>query len=198
MSADWRQAPILRGEHVRVEPLGRAYAADLAEAGADPEVWRWLPYGPPEDEAAMERIVEGLTGDAGVVPFVLVEPATGRAIGVSTYLDVAPEHRRLEIGHTWVGRPWWRTAVNTEAKLLLLGHAFDTLGALRVSLKTDHENLRSQAAIERLGAQREGVLRAHMVRGDGSRRDSVYYSVLREEWPAVRDGLRARLAAGAR
>ena len=129
------------------------------------------------------------------LPYAQLEAATGRAVGITTYRDVDERHRTLEIGGTWLGRPWWRTAINTEAKLLFLGHAFDALGANRVAIKTDIRNERSQAAIERLGAVREGVVRHQYIRPDGTLRDTVLYSVIPEEWPAVRAHLRARLAA---
>jgi RimJ/RimL family protein N-acetyltransferase len=124
-----------------------------------------------------------------------VEQATGRAVGITTYRDIDERHRTLEVGGTWLGRPWWRTAINTEAKLLILGHAFEVLAANRVAIKTDIRNERSQAAIARLGAKREGVLRHQYIRPDGSLRDTVIYSVIPEEWPAVRAYLRERLRA---
>jgi N-acetyltransferase len=189
---------VLEGAHVRLEPLAPRHVADLAVAGADPEVWRWMPVAAPSGEAEMAAIVEGLLARAGAgvqAPFAQVEVASGRAVGATSYLDIALEEGRIEIGWTWIGRPWWRTAINTEAKLLLLGHAFEALGLNRVALKTDVRNERSQAAIERLGAKREGVLRHQYVRPDGTLRDSVMYSVIPEEWPAVRAFLRQRLAA---
>ena len=191
---------VLEGAHVRLEPLAPHHVADLAVAAADPEVWRWMPVAPPSGEAEMAAIVDGLLAraDAGVqFPFAQVELATGRAVGATSYLDIALEDGRIEIGWTWIGRPWWRTAINTEAKLLFLGHAFETLGANRVAIKTDIRNERSQAAIERLGAVREGVVRHQYIRPDGTLRDTVLYSVVPEEWPAVRAHLRARLAAHA-
>jgi RimJ/RimL family protein N-acetyltransferase len=188
---------VLHGHHVRLEPLSRGHVEDLAVAGADPEVWRWLRFPAPRGTRDMARIVDALLARAAageLVPFAQVEVATGRAAGVTTYDDLAPEDRRIEIGGTWLGRPWWRTAINTEAKLLLLEHAFEALELNRVSLKTDHRNERSQAAIERLGGVREGVLRAHMLRPDGTVRDTVYFSILAREWPAVKARLRERLA----
>lgn len=185
---DYYERVVLFGRHVRVEPLGPAHVADLYDAAQDDDIWRWLGARRPPDQAAMVAIVAAALDEQARgerVPFALVERASGRAVGSTSFLDIAPEHRRLEIGWTWLGRPWWRTAVNTEAKLLLLRHCFERLGALRVALKTDHVNLRSQAAIERLGAVREGVLRHHHVRPDGSLRDTVYYSVLAAEWPEV-------------
>jgi RimJ/RimL family protein N-acetyltransferase len=123
------------------------------------------------------------------VPFAIVLRASGRAVGSTRYIDIRRAHRGLEIGWTWIGREWQRTAVNSECKRLLLEHAFEVLGALRVQLKTDARNTRSQRAIERLGAKREGVLRAHMVLADGFVRDSVMYSVIAAEWPSVKQGL---------
>jgi RimJ/RimL family protein N-acetyltransferase len=187
---------VLVGDHVRLEPLGPQHARDLAEElGTDDDVWRWL-VDPPGDEAGMAVFVAGAMAERAAgdrFPFAVVELSSGRAVGSSSYLDIVPEHRRIEIGWTFYARRVWRSAVNTESKLLLLGHAFDDLGYERVALKTHHENQRSQAAIARLGATREGVLRHHMVDRYGGWRDSVYYSILSAEWPQVRDGLRAAL-----
>jgi RimJ/RimL family protein N-acetyltransferase len=186
----------LVGDHVRIEPLGPGHARDLAdELGTDDDVWRWL-VDPPGDEVGMRAFVAGALADRANgerFPFAIVEQSTGRAVGSSSYLDIVPEHRRIEIGWTFYARRVWRSAVNTESKLLLLGHAFDDLGYERVALKTHHRNERSQAAIARLGATREGVLRHHMVDRYGGWRDSVYYSILSDEWPRVRDRLRADL-----
>ena len=189
----WIEPVALAGEHVRLEPAGEAHLADLVAAGADPVVWTHLPWPQPRDRAAMRALLEAERRVA--LPFAQIEVATGRAIGITTYRDVDERNRTLEIGGTWLGRPWWRSAINTEAKLLFLGHAFDVLRANRVAIKTDIRNERSQAAIARLGAVREGVLRHQMIRPDGSLRDTVLYSVLPEEWPAVREHLRVRLAA---
>jgi RimJ/RimL family protein N-acetyltransferase len=189
----WIEPVALAGEHVRLEPAGDAHLADLVAAGADPVVWTHLPWPQPRDRAAMRALLEAERRVA--LPFAQIEVATGRAIGITTYRDVDERNRTLEIGGTWLGRPWWRSAINTEAKLLFLGHAFDVLRANRVAIKTDIRNERSQAAIARLGAVREGVLRHQMIRPDGSLRDTVLYSVLPEEWPAVREHLRVRLAA---
>ena len=187
----------LTGSHVRIEPLGLEHVEGLAAATAgDEEVWRWLPAFP-ADEAELRALVGTALADraAGArVPWVVLEAATGRVVGSSSYLDIDPANQRIEIGWTWLSRSVWRSAVNTEAKLLLLGHAFDDLGYERVALKTHHRNERSQAAIARLGAVREGTLRHHVLHRDGTWRDSVYFSVLSAEWPEVRDGLRARLA----
>ena len=158
-------------------------------------MWAWLPWPRPSTEARRRR--DARRGAAGAHPFAQVDAATGRAVGITTYRDVDERHRTLEIGGTWIGRPWWRTAINTEAKLLFLGHAFETLGANRVAIKTDIRNERSQAAIARLGAVREGVVRHQYIRRDGTLRDTVLYSVIPEEWPAVRAHLQARLEAHA-
>ena len=199
MTADWLEPVGLDGTYVRLEALSPDHAEDLWRAGQDDEVWRWMPVARQATVEAMRTVVADALAEraAGTrVTWAIVERATGRAAGTTSYLDVVPAHLRLEVGWTWLGRRWWRTPLNTEAKLLLLGRAFDALGARRVALKTDAENVRSQAAIERIGGVREGVLRAHMVRPDGSRRDTVYFSVLREEWPAVRERLADRLQRG--
>jgi RimJ/RimL family protein N-acetyltransferase len=189
----WVAPVTLTGTYVRLEPAGEAHLADLVAAGADPIVWAHLPWPQPRSRAAMHELLEAERRVA--LPFAQIEVASGRAIGITTYRDIDERNRTLEIGGTWIGRPWWRSAINTEAKLLFLGHAFDVLRANRVAIKTDIRNERSQAAIARLGAKREGVLRHQMIRPDGSLRDTVMYSVIPEEWPSVRDHLRARLAA---
>jgi RimJ/RimL family protein N-acetyltransferase len=191
----WIEPVTLAGAHVILEPVADRHVAELLAAAQDDAVWEHLPWPRPRSEAD----VAAMLGDERRVayPFAQVEAASGRAVGITTYRDVDERHRTLEVGGTWVGRPWWRTAINTEAKLLFLGHAFDTLRANRVAIKTDIRNERSQAAIARLGAVREGVVRHQYVRRDGTLRDTVLYSVLPEEWPAVRAQLEARLAAHA-
>ena len=189
----WVEPVTLTGEHVILEPAADRHLPDLLAASADPDIWTWLPWRRPHTEAEMAALLDGERQIA--LPYAQLEAATGRAVGITTYRDVDERHRTLEIGGTWLGRPWWRTAINTEAKLLFLGHAFDALGANRVAIKTDIRNERSQAAIERLGAVREGVVRHQYIRPDGTLRDTVLYSVIPEEWPAVRAHLRARLAA---
>jgi RimJ/RimL family protein N-acetyltransferase len=146
----------------------------------------------------VRRYVEDALANQGTgleVPWVTVERATGRPVGSTRFLGIVPDHLRLEIGWTWIAPAWQRTAVNSEAKLLQLGYAFDELGARRVEFKTDARNVRSRAALLGIGASFEGILRAHMVTRDAGRRDSAYYSVLDEEWPQVREHLRSRLAA---
>ncbi len=183
----------LVGDFVRLDPLVAADAESLALAAADGELWRLrvtvVPR--PEEMAAFvgRRLDEAAAGTW--VPFVV--RAGGRVVGLTNYLHLDEANRRLEIGGTWYAASAQRTAVNTEAKLLLLGRAFDTLGCLAVELRTHHANLRSQAAIERLGAHRDGVLRQHQIMPDGHVRDTVVYSILAAEWPAVRERLAARL-----
>jgi RimJ/RimL family protein N-acetyltransferase len=191
----WIEPVTLAGAHVVLEPAADRHVPDLLAAGQDDLVWTWLPWARPEHEADVAAMLDGERAVA--FPFAQVDRASGRAVGVTTYRDVDERNRTLEIGGTWIGRPWWRTAINTEAKLLFLGHAFEALGANRVALKTDIRNERSQAAIARLGAVREGVLRHQYVRRDGSLRDTVMYSIVPEEWPAVKARLQARLAANA-
>jgi RimJ/RimL family protein N-acetyltransferase len=191
----WIQSVTLTGAHVVLEPAGDQHVADLLAAAQDDLVWTWLPWPRPGTEADVAAM---LAGERRVAhPFAQLDAASGRAVGVTTYRDVDDRHRTLEVGGTWIGRPWWRTAINTEAKLLCLGHAFETLSANRVAIKTDIRNERSQAAIARLGAVREGVLRHQYIRRDGTLRDSVMYSIVPDEWPQVRASLRARLAAHA-
>lgn len=187
----------LTGQHVELVPLAFGHLDDLfAAGGGDEEVWRWQGGPAPRTREELRGRMEQVLGDAAYVPFAVVHRASGRAVGWTTYLDVAVQDERLEIGWTWYGRAHWRSAVNSETKLLLLTHAFEELGMGRVQLKTDHRNERSQAAIARLGARREGVLRRHRRRPDGSWRDSVYFSLLADEWPAAKARLTARLAAG--
>jgi RimJ/RimL family protein N-acetyltransferase len=190
----------LTGAVVRLEPLGMAHVPDLfAAGGGDDEVWRWLPVPTPrtEDElrALAVRLLERADG-GDLLPFAVRSLADDRAIGWTTLHTVPEFDSSVEIGFTWFGRRYWRTAVNTETKLLLLGHAFDDLGYARVLLKTDVLNTRSRAAIARLGAVEEGTLRRQRRRADGSWRDSVFFSWLDDEWPAARDRLRERLARG--
>jgi len=194
----WPAAVTLTGDHVRLEPLDPSHLDELvANCAADPEVFRWVwPYDVP-DAATMHRVTDLAFAerDAGTrIPFAQRRMSDGQVVGSTSYLDLSQRDRHVEIGWTFLSRGAWRTPINTEAKFLLLGHAFDDLGCERVSLKTDHLNLRSQRAIERLGATREGVLRHRQLRADGTWRDTVYYSILRDEWPDVRYNLQQRLA----
>jgi RimJ/RimL family protein N-acetyltransferase len=186
----------LAGRFVRLEPLEERHRDDiLAAAAQDPETFRYLFTDLSKGESAWAAYLADALRDE-YVSWATVDAATGRAIGSSRFLDIAPEHGRLEIGWTWIAPSHQRTATNTEAKLLQLSYAFDNLGATRVALKTDQRNNRSQDAIARLGAVREGVLRHQFRMPDGFMRSSVYFSILAAEWPAVKAGLVARLADG--
>lgn len=191
-------APVtLTGRFVRLEPLSERHTLDLARAGADESIWRYMPYGPVTTEARMRAWIQDLLERqqrGGDLPFAVIHLESGRAVGATRYMDIRPEHRGLEIGGTWYGLAYQRTSVNTESKYLLFTYAFETLGCIRVQLKTDLRNERSQRAIERLGAVREGVLRNHMILPDGYLRSSVMYSVIAEEWPGVKRRLEAKLA----
>jgi RimJ/RimL family protein N-acetyltransferase len=167
----------------------------LAEVALDPELWQWT-LARPADEAGLRAWVEtALAGRAAgtELPFATIDVATGQAIGSSRYMNIVLEHRRLEIGWTWVAPAWQRSGANREAKLLMLGHAFDVLGCRRVEFKTDSLNEPSRTALLGIGAQFEGIFRNHMVMPEGRMRHSAYYSVIDEEWPAVRDALERSL-----
>ncbi|GAA2832612.1 GNAT family protein [Crossiella cryophila] len=194
---DWWRQPTLTGEHVRLEPLTPGHVAGLHAAGRDPSVWTHLSAHWPSDLAGTSTFVQdhlAAQADGDRLVYAQIEVATGAVAGVTSFYEIVPAQRALAIGHTWIGTPWQRTALNTESKLLLLGRAFEQLAALRVVWHTDIRNERSQRAIERLGAQREGILRHHRIRPDGTLRDTVLYSMLADEWPAVRTALRTRLA----
>jgi RimJ/RimL family protein N-acetyltransferase len=185
----------IEGRHVRLEPLAKAHLKGLARVGLDEELWRWIP--------APVRTVEELAGyidtaleeqNRGVsLPFALMERATGRAIGSTRYGNIDRTHYRVEIGWTWVAREWQRSAVNTEAKYLLLRHAFETLRCIRVELKTDLLNEKSRAAILRIGAKEEGIFRNHMITASGRIRHTVYFSIVDSEWPEVKARLESLL-----
>jgi RimJ/RimL family protein N-acetyltransferase len=188
----------LCGRLVRLEPLTLAQAPALfQDLAIDPTIWRWWREIPPTDVAGMEAFLQGLLNEqaAGrVIAFAQVEVATGRPVGSTTYMNISRRDRGLEIGNTWLGKPWQRTGINTEAKYLLLRHAFEELAAVRVQLKTDSRNVQSQTAIARLGAVREGVLRKHMLVRDGLFRDTVMFSITDTEWPGVKTRLEHLLA----
>ena len=189
---------VLMGTHVLLEPLHLGHANDLLLAGGDDATWRYMArpaLRSVEDAESMIRQASIETDAGREVAFAIVATASGEAVGSTRFLDIQRPHRALEIGWTWIGASWRRTAINTECKLLLLGHAFDALGAHRVTLKTDARNERSQRAIERIGGVREGVLRRHRVCWDGFVRDTVYYGILDHEWPHVRTRLLEMLAA---
>jgi RimJ/RimL family protein N-acetyltransferase len=191
-------AVTLTGRVARLEPLEERHLDDLARVSGEEDIWRFFAGPMGRTRAELEAVLRLRTRqreESTCLTFAIVSLADGRAVGSSSYFDIAPVDRRLEIGSTWLGAPARRTGINTECKYLLLRHAFEALGANRVQLKTDSRNLRSQAAIERIGAVKEGVLRAHLYAGDGVLRDTVMYSVIAPEWPAVKarlEGLMAR------
>ena len=187
----------LTGRVVRLEPLGLAHLDELADVGLDPVLWRWIGF-PVRTKEDLRRYIEDALRDreAGrAMPFVTMEAASGRPIGSTRFGNVDLFNRRVEIGWTWVAPPWQRTGANTEAKLLMLEHAFERLGCNRVEFKTDSLNTQSRLALAGIGAVEEGTLRNHMVTESGRLRHSVYFSVIVSEWPVVRDRLAGRLAA---
>lgn len=188
----------LQGQWVRLAPLEQRHAGDLAAVATDREVWQYLlaPLATPADvELFVERALAAAERGEEV-PFVTVDCATETVVGTTRFMDIRREHHAVEIGNTLLGRAWWRTVLNSEAKYLLMRHLFDTIGCQRVSLKTDRLNERSQRAIERLGAVREGVLRKHMIVQNGRPRDTVYYSIVDEEWPAIKARMEESLYGG--
>jgi RimJ/RimL family protein N-acetyltransferase len=196
MAAEMIVTPVtLEGRHVRLEPLAKAHLAGLAEIGLDEELWRWIPMPVRTTEEMAAYIDTALDEqERGVsLPFAIFDRTTGRAIGCTRYGNIDRTHHRVEIGWTWVAREWQRTAANTEAKYLLLRHAFETLGCMRVELKTDSLNEKSRAAILGIGAQQEGIFRNHMITASGRIRHTVYFSILDSEWPAVKARLENRL-----
>jgi RimJ/RimL family protein N-acetyltransferase len=187
---------VLEGKHVQLEPMTEAHISALAEIGIGPDFWDFMVYGKMETVDDMRGWVSDILsrGEKGTdLPFTVVHLASGRVAGATRYLNILPHDRGLEIGGTWYGLDFQRTVVNTECKYLLLKHAFESLGCIRVQLKTDLRNERSQKAIERIGAKKEGVLRNHMVLPDGYIRDSVYYSILDSEWGDVKGKLEEML-----
>jgi len=189
-------APVtLEGRYLVLEPLAERHARDLFEVMQDEDVCRYLAWPPPkalDETLTLIRQAEEVMARRESIVFAQIWKATGRAIGSTRLLDVRPNDRQVEIGSTFLGREYWRTPANTESKLLFLRYCFETLGCVRVALKTDGRNVRSQEAITRLGAVREGTLRKHMnIRG--FQRDTVYFSILDTEWPAIRTNLTTRL-----
>jgi RimJ/RimL family protein N-acetyltransferase len=186
----------LQGNVVRLEPLSIEHVPGLAAVGIDEEIWRNMPYGEMKDQEDIARWVRGvlaLAEGGADIPFAVIHLQSGRIAGATRYMDIRPAHRGLEIGGTWYGPDFRRTGVNTECKYLLLQHAFEVMKCIRVQFKTDSRNERSQRAIERLGAVKEGMLRNHMILPDGHQRHSVYYSILESEWPRVKTGLEQRM-----
>ncbi|MBI3150495.1 MAG: GNAT family N-acetyltransferase [Chloroflexi bacterium] len=188
---------VLIGKHVHLEPMTEAHIPGLAEIGIGQSFWDFMLYGDIKTEADMRNWVLDILSRAEKgtdLPFVAIQLSSGRVAGATRYLNIMLKDRGLEIGGTWYGVDFQRTPVNTECKYLLLTHAFETLKCIRVQLKTDLRNERSQKAIERLGAKKEGILRNHMILPDGRYRDSVFYSILDTEWGDVKKNLEAMMA----
>jgi RimJ/RimL family protein N-acetyltransferase len=189
-------APVtLEGRVIRLEPLGLQHLDGLCAVGLDPSLWALTTVRVTNRDEMRAYVEAGLAEQrAGTaLPFATVECATGTIVGTTRFANAVHEHARVEIGWTWIAPPWQRSAVNTEAKYLMLRHAFDVMGVRRVELKTSALNLRSRNAIRRIGATEEGTLRKHMINADGSARNSVYFSIIDDEWPAVRARLESMM-----
>lgn len=181
----------LRDDTVRLEPLALGHAPDLL-AAMDQDTFRYMPSGPAAlDQAGVDGYIESMRSRPNHLAFAVVEPATGRAVGSTSFMNIRTEHQGLEIGCTWIAARLRGTGLNTAMKRLMLAHAFDTLGAIRVELRTDALNARSRRAIEKLGADLEGVLRRHMVMPDGRLRDTAVYALTDDRWPEIRTRLAA-------
>lgn len=191
------QPVTLEGRHVRLEPLRLAHIPALNQAANDPRIWEFtsaVARTPLEMQAYVDTALDWQQAGTAV-PFVTVVRATGAVVGSTRFANIDVANRRAEIGWTWLNPRWWRTAVNTEAKYLMLRHAFERWHCVRVELKTGTKNQRSRDAIRRLGATEEGILRRHVLQPDGSWRDTVYFSILDDEWPAVKRELERRLSS---
>jgi RimJ/RimL family protein N-acetyltransferase len=187
---------VLEGPHARLEPLSARHHDDLVEAVRDGELWNlWYTFIPPPErmQAEIERRLQ-LQAQGSMLPFAVIDPSTGRAVGMTTYMNIDSANHRVEIGSTWYRRAVQRSALNTQCKRLLLSHAFDALGCIAVEFRTHWFNQASRNAIERLGAKLDGVLRSHQIAANGSVRDTVVYSIIASEWPAVRAHLDHQLA----
>lgn len=189
-------------ERIRLEPLTKARIPELITAlGVDPEIYRWLLFPSPENLSDLAQVLDGFideTRDGLRIAYAVILKANDLAIGTTSFLDLNPAHHSLEIGATFYAKQYWNTFVNSECKLLMLTEAFENRDAERVSLKTDSMNERSRKAILRLGAKFEGILRHHRKRPDGTWRDSAYFSILRSEWPALKEELKAKLSQSGR
>lgn len=189
---------VLEGGHVRLEPLTLDHLPDLIGIGLEPELWRWTTQvvrSPQEmEEYVRSALAEQAAGRA--LPFATIVKPAGRVVGSTRFGAIEPAHRRVEIGWTWIGAPWRRSIVNTEAKYLMLRHAFETWDCVRVEFKTDLLNARSRQALLRIGAKEEGILRSHLITATGRVRDTIYFSVVASEWPAVCAALKAKLQTG--
>ena len=186
----------LEGRHVRLEPLSLAHHDRLCAVGLDAELWRWglSTLATPADMRAYIETALAWQAQGTALPFAIVARTTGQVVGSTRYANIERADRRLEIGWTWLARAAQRTPANTEAKYLLLRHAFEVLGCIRVEFKTDVLNERSRAALLRIGAKQEGILRSHMITASGRIRDSMYFSIVAGEWPVVKAGLEQKLA----
>ncbi len=196
MATEMVVSPVmLESVNVRLEPLAKAHFAGLIQVGLDEELWRWIavPVRTADEMATYLQTALNEQERGVSLPFAIVEKATGRPIGSTRYGNIDRTHHRVEIGWTWVAREWQRTAMNSEAKYLLLRHAFESLGCMRVELKTDSLNRRSREAILRIGAREEGIFRNHMITASGRVRHTVYFSIIDSEWPAVKARLESML-----
>jgi len=184
----------LDGKLIQLKPLELTDLEKLAEVGLEPDLWKWTPHVLKTIDDLKDYLRDALEKEreGKALPFVIVEKSSGKYVGCTRYGEINVHHRRLEIGWTWVGKNWQRKGINSEAKFLLLQHAFEELKCLRVELKTDRINEKSRTAIERIGAKQEGILRHHVINHDGRIRDTVYYSITAEEWPDVKQKLEQR------
>jgi RimJ/RimL family protein N-acetyltransferase len=180
---------VLTGAGVRLEPLSQDHAQGLYNRGRGAADWVYMPRSCFIDLADTRQWIDEALQAPDQLPFAIVESGKNKVVGSTRYLNIRLEHRSLEIGWTWLGQEWQRTGINTQVKLLLLSHAFERLGCVRVEFKTDERNARSQRALERIGATREGVLRNHMIVQGDYIRDSVYFSVIEQDWPQVKERL---------
>ena len=189
----------MESAHIRLEVLEERHISEIcSEIGLDQEVFRWLNFAPPTSLEDLAKVLRGYiaeTKEGDRVAHAVIVKSSGLAVGTTSFIDLNPQHNSLEVGSTFYAKKYWRSFVNTECKILMLTEAFEDRGVERVTIKTDALNERSRTAILRLGAIFEGVLRHHMKRADGSWRDSAYFSILRSEWPQVKEGLNAKLAA---
>jgi len=186
---------VLEGDFVRLEPMTLEHHGGLSEIGLDPEIWRYttVMIRTPEEMRSYMESALSLPREGTTLPFVTIERSSGRIVGSTRFGNFDPANRRIEIGWTWIARPWQRTAINTEAKYLMLSHAFEKVRCVRVELKTDVLNAPSRKAVLRIGAKEEGILRKHTLMWTGRYRDSIYHSILDEEWPEVKQQLERML-----
>jgi RimJ/RimL family protein N-acetyltransferase len=185
----------LQGAHVILQPLSESHLDALCTVGLDADLWKWIPFQVLTRDQMLAYIRSALADqEKGIsLPFATIDKPTGQVVGSTRFMNIDAPNKRLEIGSTWIAKPWQRTAVNTEAKYLMMRHAFETLGWNRVEWKTDALNTQSRNAILRLGAKQEGIFRHHIVTWTGRLRDSVYFSVIAPEWPEVKKGLEAKM-----